>query len=799
LPIASVIAGLVIAGLYDQYFSSKVHLPLLFISVVALFVRSRWPFIISISLVFFLWGNLALKPLLCPDFQSNHIKQYTSDSPLSLEGVVYSRPEVTEKGCRLYLKIDRLYVAGRTEMLTGRMVLYTADGKAVCRTGDRVRFMSRVMVPRRHGLPGEFDYQRFLAFRGIYVTGFVTGADDIVIIREGVAFRWQRFIDLLAQEMGDFIGRAVPGEEGGVLRALLLGERGYIPKELEDAYANSGVNHILSISGFHVGIISIFIFQLLFAMGRFSSFMALHCNLRRTILVVTLPVMVFYLFLTGTAPATVRSVVMIAAFIMALLLERESDPIDSLILSALLILGVTPEALFDISFQLSFLALWGILVLTPIFLAPFKQRSHHWWYFILPLLFASLSAILVTFLPVVYYFGRGSVAGLVSNLVVVPLMGYGSVIVGFTSLPLIYLFPPGAEIMLKSAAFLVKLSDIAIIYLAKVPSIHLISPDRFDLLLLYLVMVVLSFIEAKNNRLICSTILVLMFIGNAAFHDDPDKGKLRFNFLSVGQGEATLVLFPDGRNMLIDGGGATHDNGPEVGRRLLGPALLKMGVNDIDYMVLTHSHPDHMQGLLYVASNFRVGEFWESGISAGSSDYWELHSILEGKGVPILRKNGNSLPVRIGDIKIEFLSPSPVMIQSAIEGGQDINNTSLVMRIVADQFAVLFAGDIGLETEKALLHSPELLRCSVLKVAHHGSRFATSERFLEATQPKVALISAGFKNNFHLPSPVTLSKLDKRGIDICRTDLDGTVSISYDSRSKLYSIFKNSPDGRHFN
>jgi competence protein ComEC len=190
---------------------------------------------------------------------------------------------------------------------------------------------------------------------------FTRSAAEVVLIRGGVAFPVRNFMDHIASDLGNRIGLLLPGDEGAVLRALLLGESGLVPEKTRELYARTGVNHILSISGFHVGVIGFFFFSLLFCTARCSQLLLLYVNLRRTILVLTIPVLLFYLFLTGGAPATVRSVIMISACIAAVILQRESDPLHSLMLAALLILGWSPPALFDISFQLSFLALWGIL------------------------------------------------------------------------------------------------------------------------------------------------------------------------------------------------------------------------------------------------------------------------------------------------------------------------------------------------------------------------------------------------------------------------------------------------------
>jgi competence protein ComEC len=789
LPLASLIAGLSLAGLYAYFLPEALLLPLFVISLGTVFLRNPIPFFISLCLIFFLCGNLSVKPLILPELEATHIANFITDQPVTIEGVIDSRPEATEQGCRLYLRVEHLYAGDSRAVAAGRLLLYIGEGRVTYLSGDRVRFITRLHKPRNYGLPGEFDYARYLAYREIFATAFVKDADDLVLTGAGAGYRLQRRLDLLAAGMGRFIGEAVPTEEGSILRALLLGERGYVPRKLEDAYSRTGVNHILSISGFHVGIIALFVFQLLLAVGRTSEFLALRCNLRKSILVITLPVIVFYLFLSGAAPATTRSVVMIAAYVVALMLEREVEPVNSLLLAAMLILGLTPAALFEVSFQLSFLALWGIVILTPLFMAPFAGVTSALPRKLLLFLMASAAATTATLFPVAFYFHRVSFTGLISNFVVVPLMGYGSVVLGFSALPFIYLAPFLARLLLAAAAFLVRISDAFILFLAGIPPLPLINPTRLDLFLFYLFLVTLTVVTAKKARLYLSGGLSVVFIGATLLTSAPDAGRLNLTFFSVGQGEATLITFPDGKRMLVDGGGSVREGGVNVGERLLAPALWSMGVKEIDYMVLSHNHPDHLQGLLFIADNFKVGEFWESGVPMmDSEEYALLKRTLAARRVPVRRVNAATPAILIGGARIEFLSPDARALSSGAGTVVDQNDDSLVFRLVFHRGAVLFTGDIGAATEEQLLSSPQRLRSNVLKVAHHGSRFSSTPPFLTAVSPETAVISAGYGNSFHLPAEETLARLHAKRIKVYRTDLDGTIRLSYDLARESFGV-----------
>ncbi|WP_459815881.1 DNA internalization-related competence protein ComEC/Rec2 [Geotalea toluenoxydans] len=777
IPLASIIAGILSAGLYSFFVPQGILLPLLLLSLFAVFLPKRYPYLLAISLLFFCWGNLSLKDLLHSDFQKNHIVRFVSDEPVTLEGVVDSRPEARAAGSRLHLEAERLYRAGGYVPVTGRVLLYVGEGHPEVLAGDRVRVVSRLHRPRNYGLPGEFDFVRNLALKGIFATAFASRADDVVLVMANVSHPLQRFIDQTAAGMGNFIGKAVPSVEGGILRALLIGERGYTPPYIETAYANTGVNHILSISGFHVGIIALCVFHLLLGVCRNFQCLTLNFNLRKSLLIITLPLIIFYLLLSGTAPATARSVIMIAALVFALAVEREVEPVNSLLLAAMVILAVTPGALFDISFQLSFVALWGIIILTPIFMLPFARfASGTIAYKLLLFLMASLAAITGTLFPVAFYFHRVSFTGLISNLIVVPLMGYGAVVLGFMALPFIFLFPFVARLLLVAAAFPVKIANSFVLLVSNIPALPLLNPDYFDLFLFYLLLLVLTFVSSRKFQIVFCIVTTVAIAGNALFFKGPDKGLLQITFFSLGQGESTLISFPGGKTMLIDGGGSAREGGINVGERLLAPALWALGVTTVDYMVLTHAHPDHIQGLLYIADNFKVGEFWESRPAMDDSEnYRNLRAIIDKRKIPVREIHASDHQMDIGGARLEFLWPEA----DSSNQYPDLNQRSLVFRLVYEKGAVLFTGDIGMEVEKRLFaHKGQ--QSNVLKVPHHGSRYSSSPEFLHWASPEIALISAGYGNSFHLPAEQTLARLKEKHVEVYRTDLNGTIRLIYD-------------------
>jgi competence protein ComEC len=779
LPLLSTIVGFAAA----HHFLCFVPEFFLYISLAAsfafLFIKRPPFFLAALTLFFFSWGNLSLKPFLISEHATDDIVRMAGAGELKIEGVIDSRPGSTEKGSRLYVRAGKVFKEGTYAHVSGKILLHVGEGSVGFSTGDRIRFVARVKEPRNFGIPGEFDYVRYLAYRQVYCTAFVKNDSDILLMRSKADHRWQHMVDSLAADMGGFISRCVPGEEGYILKALLLGDMGAISKATRDAYTKTGVNHILSISGFHISIVVFFIFHVLLLVAKRSEYLLLHCNVRRVILTLTIPVIIFYLLLSGGAPATVRSVIMIAACILAMLLERDVDPLNSLMLAALAILAVNPPALFDISFQFSFLALWGIVALTPLLIQPFRKFEGTIRYKLIVFFMVSVAATFATLLPVAYYFHRASVTGLISNFVIVPLLGYGAVILGFSALPFIYIFPAAAKLLFISAAFLVKISNLLITRLAELPSLPLMNPTKIELLLFLVFLLIISFVRSNRARLglCCAVILLFISVKLVVPVTAGNEPTLAITFFSVGQGESTLISFPDGKKMLIDGGGSAREGGMDPGEKLLAPALWRMDAERLDYVVLSHPHPDHMNGLKYILANFDVGEFWESGLPCDSEDYNIIKQTLLARRIPVRKLDAATLAIVIGETRIELLAPFAGVAAFAENSDLDVNDSSLVFRLIYGKFSFLFTGDIGSATEQELVRHPERLACTVLKVPHHGSRFSSTLPFVKAAAPKTALISAGYDNSFGLPSQQTIERLENLGVKVYRTDLDKTIEV----------------------
>lgn len=256
----------------------------------------------------------------------------------------------------------------------------------------------------------------------------------------------------------------------------------------------------------------------------------------------------------------------------------------------------------------------------------------------------------------------------------------------------------------------------------------------------------------------------------------PDSGTFRAVFLDVGQGDCVFLRTPSGRTMLVDGGGGQGQSDSDVmGLRVIEPFLRREGINCIDILVLTHPHDDHVQGLIPLLRDFRVGMVLDPGISYESECYGRFLSLVEARRIPYRRAVRGQV-VDFGDgIRAEVLHPPTSGGLVATE--DDVNNDSIVLRITSPGSSLLLAGDIGIEAEDDILRFRVHVRSDLLKVAHHGSGSSTSDEWLDAVRPRWAVISVGRNNSFGHPSREALERLAAHGVKAYRTDRDGAVVL----------------------
>lgn len=789
--VAAFVTGAVFSGLCGMGRGALVLLAVCSLAPAAvLYLRER-PFNPAFAVPpFFFIGALFVIPYLRPEFPPDHIINFVRSAPAggereeerlmaTVEGTVSGEPEFTGKRTRLRVEAERILSEGAWREVSGTIQL-AVNGRAAFDTGDRVRFTASLGEPYNYGNPGEFDYRSYLQLKSIFATGFVKKPGLIEKTAPGRGTAVERHRKRVRELVDSSSVR-----NKAFLKALIIGEKGGIDPSEREAFNRTGVAHILAISGLHVGVVALFGYSAALFLLKRSELLMLAVDVRKAALALSLPPVFLYGMTAGFPVSTVRAVIMAAAFGVTFFLNRGRDFLNTLALSALIILLVSPQSVWDLSFQLSFVAVFSIIYMTPrlnTLLTREKKEDNALKLKKKGVLFQMervltgrlKTAILVTLVagaataPILAYnFHRVSLVGTAANLAAVPLTG--------AVVPLLLLSSLASAFSTLLASVFLTLADIVfslLLVLVKAfsslpyASVRVTTPTALEIALYYALLFAAVNIKKDRRYRYAALLAAVLFVTDQGYYAWSRKSsELRVTFISVGQGESELVETPGGETMLIDGGGVW--GGFDIGEKVLAPFLWSKKIKEIDYLVLSHAQRDHMDGLKFVAENFSVGEFWWN----GAGDLGELGSILKENGVPVLIVNNSSAGRVVGGATVEALHPS----------GQepfDSNNMCLVLRISYGNTRFLFTGDIGEDAEGMLMKKN--IRAEVLKAPHHGSRYSSSEGFLKAVGASVVVVSAGRHNVFHFPHAETLERYRAAGLKVLRTDSDGAVTLRTD-------------------
>ncbi len=753
---------------------------------------------------FILLGVLALQVQLHPLLPDNHVSHFAGRGRVLVEGILHRPPEPSIKGVRLYVKVQSVIRDGKSTHSAGMVLLSLPTSGPSLDYGDRIRFAANLRRPSNFNNPGGFDYQRYLATRRIWVTAFVDNPKKIIRVatRQGNAL-WT-LLERGRNRIRVFLDQHSTDTSGPILKALILGERGTIPEGVKEDFAISGVAHIMAISGLHLGIVAFFLFRGFLWILKQSEMIALKTNIFKLSALLTIPLITLYALAAGARLPTVRATMMIVVYLISILIDRPRDLYHTLGLAALVITLIDPASLLEASFQLSFMAVLAILYLVPRFnrllkkdeILPEKEKGWTQWAisWSRTLLIVSLAAIIGTGPLIAYHFNRFSPIGLVGNFFVIPLLGFIAIPAGLISASLSIFSTHLAIPFLYMASWVVDLAVAIIHLLASLPgvSFHVVTPTIFEILIVYaLIALLLNNRRSVVYKIALAGILCLGVVDLTYWFARTHLNKnLRITFLDVGQGDCTLVEFPRGKRAIIDGGGF-YDDSFDIGGKVIAPLLWKKKIQKIDFLVLTHPHPDHLNGLKFIARNFQVEELWDSGQSGDSPFFFEFMNIVRQKRIQRVSLFRGDKPRMINGVTVHPLHP-PRRAEQAHFGPQSMtpNDLSLVLKIVFDSQTFLFTGDIEKQAEAGLASSEIDLESRVLKVPHHGSLTSSTTEFLSRVQPQIAIISGRPRRFYRLPSRKVLERYEELGSRIFSTDQHGAITIETDGQNLTIKTFR---------
>jgi competence protein ComEC len=674
----------------------------------------------------------------------------------------------------IILEVEKVRFAGKEEEVRGRLRLMVPRSAEVpprpeLFTGDKIKVSARIYASKDFNNFNSPFYARYLKSQGIHNRAFTKSPLLIERTAPGKKVSLFHAVSVLRQALQKQLERYFPrplpagiSPEGAVLEALLLGDDGRMDPGMVLSLQKTGLYHLFAISGAHIAIVT-FLFFSLFKLIRVP---------QRTSYGVLIACLVFYALLVEGSPSVFRAVIMTLCFLTGKLLWKDVHLINTISLSAFILLAANPFSLFDLGFQLTFAATLAIILFYPKLIKLFPK---------LPLKASELTVMSITaslgVLPIlVGDFNRVTFSSLILNYAAVPLVGFvmGA---GYIFLPISFAAPFLARAMAFGLRELVRifswlshlLDPVGFIsYRVPTPSWIVLAGYFIFLLLL------LAPRRFKGQKPIIFAGFAAFFIILITYPFPSTSPDLKVTVLDVGQGDSILVEFPGSRKMLIDGGGFPEGSF-DVGERVVSPFLWRKGIKKIDDLVLTHAHPDHLNGLPAVARNFRIGEFWEAESPADSESYRALGKAL-GSRVPRKRVTRGFVRRESGAV-IEALHPPE---GEGVNPRVVDNDRSIVLRLTFGGVSFLLPGDIGRKAEAEVLEAVPDIKSRVLKAPHHGSDSSSSAAFLAGVSPEYVVITVGEDNRYGFPAPAVLDRYALTGARVFRTDLDGAIEFSTD-------------------
>lgn len=684
--------------------------------------------------------------------------------------------------------------------------------------GTRVEVDAKIRKPHNYQNPGAFDFERYLARQHIYWYASVPRWGEVRVQPGHCGSRMAGFIASLRSAGLERIGRLYPGDEysSGLMQAILLGESSKLERVWTDNFRRTGTYHALVISGLHVSVLAgVLLFLLRVCMTG-----------ETTALAIAAAVAWLYAGVSGWSAPVIRAAGGFTIYLAARFLFRRGRVLNILAAIAIVYLCLDPNQMFDASFLLSFLAVAAlgaiaapVLELTsgPLKLAPrfvhdrgydlrvprqaaalrvelrlLAETASYWTPFSERHALAALSVVVrlvlwayemlvisavVQFalgLAMILYFHRISVTGLTANLLIVPLMS-AVVPIGFAAI-----FTGWTWVAAIAQGLLVLSERIAEFHARFEPAYRVADPPLWLAVAFAASLLLLCWGLRRTRAIRWATFATAALLFGFMLWPSSDlaiaPGRLELTAVDVGQGDGLFVAFPDGRTMLVDGGGIPTFGSAakpriDTGEDVVSPYLWSRRLQHVDVIASTHGHVDHTGGLPALMRNFRPAEVW-----CGANGDIVKHAAAD-LGIRVREpKAGESM--RFGGAVVDVLAP----LADYVPGEKPENDDSLVLRIRYGRHAFLLTGDIDGAVEAEILSRADFGHIDVLKVAHHGGRKSTTVPFLELARPEFAVVSAGYGNMFGHPSSDVLGRLAETHTGVYRTDRDGLVTFRSDGR-----------------
>lgn len=699
------------------------------------------------TIIFFIIG--ALRFYAVDNLPANDISKFEGQT-LKIVGTIRDEPQIkifpNETTQQRF--IVEVTSAGKNSA-SGAMILtsYYKPNENIkpARIGDKISAEGKIKFITNYKNPGQIDTATRLKSDGI--TARMSASKGSVEIENVEGNFWTKFLRTVAAIREHYraaMAGVMSSDDAAAIFAMLFGGYAGLNPELVEDFVTTGIVHILSVSGSHMSLL--------------AAATAALCLMLKIPRVPTVIIGIFvigtYTLLSGMLPQVLRSAVMGVLVFIGTAAQYETVSARFLTLTALAMLINQPLLIFDISFQLSFTATAGLMYIAPEL--RLKMRELPRW-FSTPAAM-TISAQIASLPIVIWYFNQVSLSSVLANVFVMPLLEIvivGGLLGGLIALVIPFLgkiFFVGESLIFGTGAELNKLFANLPFSAVQVPTLGIAAGAIYYLALIF----------RRAEILFLLIVLLAVNFFKAG-------GDLEVNFVDVGQGDCCVVLTPNRKCLIFDAGGV-RDKTFDIGGRVVIPYLKHENIFAVDTIFLSHVHDDHSGGAGTIIRKMPVREIITA--NEGKSEYAAVFGISE-KFLNNLRAGSTGETFNIDNVTVEILYAPKV------GSGNEISN---VYKITYGDIKFLITGDLVSEIEADMLRENIDVSSTVLKVGHHGSKTSSSEEFLRAVNPKVAVICVGYGNNFGHPRAEVIEKLEKINAKIYRTDLDGLIKFTTDGK-----------------
>ncbi len=739
-----------------------------------------------------LWATGA--GLACWEARVEIPPRLAAGGPAVLEGEA-ERVERFEGATRVRVAVARAGVAeGPMEPARFQVSLSVRGEPLALLPGQRVRVETRLAPEAPPANPGEKDFGAARRRQGVVFTAGAAAGRVLVL---SPAPGWRRVLEEARARLAVAVHAVAPSRDAAALfLTLAAGQRAELDDAWEEAFSRAGLAHVLSVSGLHVAALALMTLALLRRGLVRAGARWRKLDARQVAAPAAVPFVWAYVLFTGNQPPAVRSAVMATVVLLGLALWRRADGLNGLAAAAVVLVAWAPSSVVDLSLRLSFLAVLGLVLLSPALrqalpLAPpdprEPRRAWRLWgqarESVAQTLTASAAATLAGLPVVAAAFGRVSLAGLVSNVVALPLCG---LLTGLAAggAALFVVAPVLATPVLWAGAWASELLLLITRAFAAAPFAAVEVPALGALAAALYAAGLLAWSLGTGRWRLGGWLAPAAVVGAVLAPKLTPEPGLRVTFLSVGQGDA-VVVSSRGHHALVDGGGVP--GGMDTGARFVLPYLRHAGISRLDLAVLSHPHPDHALGLASALAQVSTERLW---MPAGDGDGpLSRQVVAAAREARVEEVQAGHPPLRLGEATLEVLGPPGPDERELLEG---VNDRSVALLVRHGDVTVLLAGDVEEDGEAAL--AERLGRVTVVKAPHHGSRTSSTEALLERTRPRHVVFCVGRRNRYGFPHPEVEARYRALGSECWRTDLDGAVTVESDGQDvRLVSFLSREP------